>query len=113
MIIPLALLCTEAKAPNLVIVEGGPKGIKRFIKLMVKRIKWHIKGTDKKVDDDQKSESESESDEEDDNNNNTSNNTNNNGSLCQLLWQGCQAKRTFSGFRFQGITNTLLLSLLL
>ena len=95
-------MCTEAKAPNLVIVEGGPKGIKRFIKLMTKRIKWHVKATDKKETDDQESDSESESDDDDNNNNNNSNTPSNNSGLCQLLWQGCQAKRTFSGFRFQG-----------
>jgi len=97
-------MCSEAKAPNLVIVEGGPKGIKRFTKLMLKRIKWNVKATDKKEND----ESESESDDDDDDNNDDDNNKNNNSSmnsssLCQLLWQGTLAKRVFSGFRFQGI----------
>jgi U4/U6 small nuclear ribonucleoprotein PRP3 len=103
-------MCTETKAPNLVIVEGGPKGIKRFIKLMTKRIKWNVKAVDKNDNKNQESESESESDDDDDDNNNNNNtNSANNSSLCQLLWQGCQAKRTFSGFRFQGIKITLIL----
>jgi hypothetical protein len=31
------LLCTEVEGLNLVVVEGGPKGVRRFIRLMLER----------------------------------------------------------------------------
>lgn len=35
--------------PNLVIVEGGPRAIKRFKRLMLRRIDWNSKSKSKKV----------------------------------------------------------------
>jgi U4/U6 small nuclear ribonucleoprotein PRP3 len=34
--------------PNLVLVEGGPRAIKRFKKLMLRRIDWNSKAKTKK-----------------------------------------------------------------
>ena len=35
--------------PNLVIVEGGPRSIKRFKRLMLRRIDWNSKAKSKKL----------------------------------------------------------------
>ena len=40
----LVLLCPSEQR-NLVVVEGGPKGVRKFVKLMKNRIKWSEKGT--------------------------------------------------------------------
>jgi len=34
--------------PNLVIIEGGPRAIKRFKRLMLRRIDWNSKAKHKK-----------------------------------------------------------------
>jgi U4/U6 small nuclear ribonucleoprotein PRP3 len=34
--------------PNLLLVEGGPRAIKRFKKLMLRRIDWNSKAKNKK-----------------------------------------------------------------
>ena len=44
----LALLCPEEKM-NMIVVEGGPKGIKKFIRLMTMRIKWCDASGDKSL----------------------------------------------------------------
>ena len=35
--------------PNLVVVEGGPRAIKKYKKLMLKRINWNEKSKHKKT----------------------------------------------------------------
>eukprot|EP01040_Poterioochromonas_malhamensis_P008368 gene8368-9054_t len=37
----LVLLCPDEKL-NLVVVEGGPKGIRKFVKLLTQRIQWNV-----------------------------------------------------------------------
>ena len=84
----------ECEAPKLacVICEGGPKAIKRYIRLMTVRMKW--KGVDLGGEDDD--------DEEDDNHGDSvdrpkfaPDNT------CELVWTGMATKRFFKGFVFQ------------
>src|SRR3546814_772345 len=53
----IALICHSAKT-TLVVVEGGPKGIKKFAKLMLRRINWNARL-------DQEDEDEEDDDEED------------------------------------------------
>ena len=78
---------------NLVVVEGGPKAIRRYIKLMMRRIKWASTGKDVGDDD-----SDDDSDEDDDDNEGGGNDS---GTKCELLWQGVVHKRAFNGFKFQ------------
>jgi len=74
---------------NVVVVEGGPKGIKKYLHLMKNRIKW--------VPDGMKDGDEEEQEEEDAD-----------GNIirkvykkCCLVWQGTVAKRQFKNFRFE------------
>ncbi|CAM9669403.1 unnamed protein product, partial [Ectocarpus fasciculatus] len=101
------LLCPAAET-NLIVFEGGPKGIKKIIKLMLKRINWDDKddtvhepadeyyagegGIEEPAAKRQRVE-ETESDDGE-----QSSKTAN---QCDLLWQGILAKRTFHAFRFQ------------
>ncbi|ORX64511.1 PRP3-domain-containing protein [Basidiobolus meristosporus CBS 931.73] len=62
---------------NLVIVEGGPKGIKAYKKLMLRRIKW--------------SDASDDEDEVPEKANN----------YCLLVWEGEIKERGFKGFRFR------------
>ena len=85
-----------------VIVEGGPKAIKRYTRLMTIRMKWT--GPDDAIDDD---------DDEDDNQNalngvddhddNVLHVTHkfNPKNVCHAVWQGLSIKRIFHGFIFQ------------
>jgi len=77
---------------NIIIVEGGPKGIKFYTRLVCERIKWN---------------------ENIDNNNNNTNNTNNTNdnnnnsedNYCVQVWQGIVAKRSFQAFLFKKCEN--------
>lgn len=82
----------ECAAPKLacVICEGGPKAIKRFIRLMTVRMKW--KGPEGGQDDFE--------DEEDDGNDEARPKFNPENS-CELVWTGMAVKRFFKGFVFQ------------
>eukprot|EP01098_Paradermamoeba_levis_P000751 TRINITY_DN1087_c0_g1_i1.p1 TRINITY_DN1087_c0_g1~~TRINITY_DN1087_c0_g1_i1.p1 ORF type:complete len:475 (+),score=168.83 TRINITY_DN1087_c0_g1_i1:153-1427(+) len=63
---------------NLVLVEGGPKSIKRFKKLMLQRIKWN----------------EDEDDDDDENQKKKKN-------QCHLVWEGNVMRPSFKGFRME------------
>lgn len=54
--------------PNLVIIEGGKTQVKRYKKLLLRRIKWEL--NKKKKDDQDSSDSEDEDNEEEKQNNN-------------------------------------------
>ncbi|KAH9110354.1 hypothetical protein LEN26_013806 [Aphanomyces euteiches] len=102
------LTVTENVHLNLVVVEGGPKSIKAYIKLMCRRIDWSLKETKPKEgedaadgDDGDKNSVEQESDQEDEEMNGKK-------PKCYLVWQGVVAKRTFSNFRFQECRNAQL-----
>eukprot|EP00455_Lapot_gusevi_P002803 TRINITY_DN11153_c0_g3_i4.p1 TRINITY_DN11153_c0_g3~~TRINITY_DN11153_c0_g3_i4.p1 ORF type:complete len:325 (+),score=82.83 TRINITY_DN11153_c0_g3_i4:40-1014(+) len=70
---------------NVVVVEGGPKAMKKFNRLMLKRIKWED------VKSDAANEEESDEDEDEDSKSNK----------CMLVWQGIAKQRAFQGFRFE------------
>ena len=78
------LICKEEPV-NLVVVEGGKKAIKGYIKLMTKRIDWN--GDLDAIPEEEKEKKREE----------YSNGTN----ACALVWQGMIAKRSFNSFRFQ------------
>merc|ERR1712232_1415798 len=69
---------------NIVVVEGGPRAIKRYKKLMVKRIKW---GEDNKDEDD---------DESDDEENVTAPKLQDH---CMLIWEGVVKTRNFKNWK--------------
>mmetsp|Transcript_4102 Transcript_4102/g.4752 ORF Transcript_4102/g.4752 Transcript_4102/m.4752 type:complete len:586 (-) Transcript_4102:36-1793(-) len=78
-----------------VICEGGPKAIKRYIRLMTVRMKW--KGPD-----DVEAEDEEESDDDDLSNEGTRKIQKfNPDNKCELVWTGMSLKRLFSAFAFQ------------
>ena len=82
----------ESAEPGLacVICEGGPKAIKRLVRLMTVRMKWTGPSEDE----------EESSDDEDENPENTKTPFNPD-NRCDLVWQGMAAKRLFNGFVFQ------------
>ena len=84
---------------NLVVVEGGAKGIKRFVKLMTRRIDW-----DRNADD--ASDGEGGGMDDDDSDNGGGGGAGGKGgkgagNVCALVWQGTVPKKAFNTFRFQ------------
>lgn len=86
----------ECEVPKLacVICEGGPKAIKRYIRLMTVRMKW--KGVDSNLDDDEVEEQDEEGDGAA-----TDRPKFNPENTCELVWTGMATKRFFKGFVFQ------------
>ena len=89
----LALVCRDAAARvNLVAVEGGPRGVRKFGRLMTKRIQWDER--------DDRAEAEGGSmmmgmeDEEDAEGRRVRN-------RCSLVWSGESHTRAFKQFVFQ------------
>jgi U4/U6 small nuclear ribonucleoprotein PRP3 len=77
-------VCVLHGNTNLVVVEGGPKGIQKYKNLMLRRINW----------DDKVSENDNEGDEDGGTNTTTSNE-------CLLVWEGLKPIADFRGFRFR------------
>jgi len=118
----IVVLCPE-DGVNLVYVEGGPKGIRKFVRLMLHRIRWDEVNDETKIDalktgdgngnDDENGDSGSEGDDDNDDDdedkaatggvNGHSTPTEN---RCILLWQGTVAKRIFTGVKFQECRST-------
>jgi U4/U6 small nuclear ribonucleoprotein PRP3 len=94
----LVLLCDEKNVPTVVIVEGGPKAIRKFTKLMLKRIKWNAVNDEMEAEDNESSDEDGDKDVSGGNGNSSEVVGNN---FCHLLWNGVVAKRTFTGFKFQ------------
>ncbi|KAJ3126415.1 U4/U6 small nuclear ribonucleoprotein Prp3 [Nowakowskiella sp. JEL0407] len=70
---------------NMVAVEGGPKGIKKFRKLMLNRINWRIDADGEEDGGDGEDEGEEESGAK--------------GDECLLVWEGEIQRRMFDSFR--------------
>ncbi|CAB1106584.1 unnamed protein product [Ectocarpus sp. CCAP 1310/34] len=83
------VMCTDEANPgmNMVVVEGGPKAVRAYTKLMTRRIRW---GEEEFGEGD----SDSESDEE-------VSKPALSGCMCELVWQGTVQTRSFPAFRFQ------------
>ncbi len=111
------LICKDDSI-NMVLVEGGRKGIKRFNRLMLHRIKWDNKDADKDNDNDYDDNEDDDGDyqEEDEDEDNVNNEqkvkddfdskigqSSGIDNRCDLLWQGFMPKRSFHSFRFQVI----------
>eukprot|EP00904_Undaria_pinnatifida_P000253 jgi/Undpi1/10228/HiC_scaffold_28.g12681.m1 len=73
------VMCTDEANPglNMVVVEGGPKAVRAYVKLMTRRIRWG-------EEDDAEAAKPALS-----------------GSMCELVWQGSVQARSFPAFRFQ------------
>lgn len=70
---------------NIVIVEGGPKGVDKYKKLMLRRINWDekIQSEQQPAEDDTEEEPPTEKNE------------------CVLVWEGTVKEGNFRGFRFR------------
>jgi U4/U6 small nuclear ribonucleoprotein PRP3 len=88
-----ALTCKDG-AWNMVVVEGGPKSIRNYVKLMTKRIKWGGSGEGNDDDDDEGEGGDSDDSEAGDGDGKQA-------ARCELVWSGSLAKKSFSGFRFE------------
>eukprot|EP00814_Leptocylindrus_danicus_P019297 CAMPEP_0116013960 /NCGR_PEP_ID=MMETSP0321-20121206/6016_1 /TAXON_ID=163516 /ORGANISM="Leptocylindrus danicus var. danicus, Strain B650" /LENGTH=581 /DNA_ID=CAMNT_0003483567 /DNA_START=216 /DNA_END=1961 /DNA_ORIENTATION=+ len=86
---------------SLVIVEGGVRGIKKFVRLMTVRTKWIGMGGD--VDDANEISSDEEMEDEEEKVTHKFNPNN----YCELVWQGINPKRLFNGFLFQMCSSTV------
>ncbi|CAI8057146.1 U4/U6 small nuclear ribonucleoprotein Prp3, partial [Geodia barretti] len=77
---------------NIVIVEGGPKGLKKFKKLMMHRIKWdpEKKGEDEDSDSDAETSRRQKS------------------SKCSIVWEGKMEKKCFGDWKVKGIPTEVL-----
>ena len=82
----------ESQNPSMacVICEGGPKAIKRYIRLMTVRMKWT--GPDDEIESDEEEEANEEE---------KATKKFNPENSCELVWEGMVVKRLFNGFVFQ------------
>jgi U4/U6 small nuclear ribonucleoprotein PRP3 len=127
----IVLLCQDPPMGlNLVVGEGGPKGIRKFVRLMTERIRWtdssaagdHFQGNndgDGNDDDDDDEEEEEEEGvgavaEREQGNKYSSSGAvdgsatrDNSDNRCDLLWSGILPKRSFTGFKFQEAKSAL------
>ena len=79
-------VCIVHPQLTLVVVEGGPKGLNRYKKLMLNRIKW-----DESLEDEEDSEGE-----EGGASHGSGKNSDN---FCGLVWEGTQLRRHFDDFK--------------
>ncbi|KAM3567783.1 hypothetical protein VYU27_010079, partial [Nannochloropsis oceanica] len=84
---------------HLVVVEGGPRSIRRFVKLMTRRIKWNAQDASKGGGMEGGEEGE-ESEEEEEEEGGAQGGGEGEGK-CELVWRGVVAKPAFTGFKFQ------------
>jgi U4/U6 small nuclear ribonucleoprotein PRP3 len=93
------LLCPAANF-QLVLVEGGARAIKHYIKLMVRRIKWDKRvGADGDDDEDERDDEGEDGDEDSEDVEGKSGASSS--PKCLLVWRGTVQRRIFHNFRFQ------------
>ena len=104
-----AVLMCESIKDNLVVVEGGLKGIKKFIRLMLHRVNWDVvDAPENPVDfDDEDIDEHNDYDEAENDDNKILAKSSGDVNRCDLLWQGLVPKRYFQGFRFQECRTAL------
>ncbi|EWM24781.1 u4 u6 small nuclear ribonucleoprotein prp3, partial [Nannochloropsis gaditana] len=83
---------------HLVVVEGGPRSVRRFVKLMTRRIKWRAQQEGGGGQEGEGEEEEEEEEEEEDGGEDLGERG---GGICELVWRGVVAKPSFAGFKFQ------------
>jgi U4/U6 small nuclear ribonucleoprotein PRP3 len=87
----IVLVCKDERI-TLVVAEGGPKGVKKFTRLMLHRIAWNEKCVD--IGEEVSKHADVSDDEDQDGATSWTN-------QCNVLWRGVLAKRTYNGFKFQ------------
>ncbi|KAJ5071066.1 u4/u6-associated RNA splicing factor-related [Anaeramoeba ignava] len=108
--------CIFVRDMNLIVVEGGPKNIKFYKNLLLKRIKWKLDVPKKKnPEDDSQSDSDKDdenSDFDSDSDSDTDSETEIDGArptekknFCVLLWEGSAKKPSFKRFAFHSFEN--------
>eukprot|EP00468_Gymnochlora_sp_CCMP2014_P008010 CAMPEP_0167754258 /NCGR_PEP_ID=MMETSP0110_2-20121227/8168_1 /TAXON_ID=629695 /ORGANISM="Gymnochlora sp., Strain CCMP2014" /LENGTH=426 /DNA_ID=CAMNT_0007640113 /DNA_START=333 /DNA_END=1610 /DNA_ORIENTATION=- len=80
-----------SNACTVVVLEGGPKGTKKFKGLMMRRIKWQNPDEVAAPDEEDEDDSDDEYDDEDTVKRKTA----------KLVWEGVQNRRRFLNFRFE------------
>uniref|UniRef100_A0A6U4VCR6 Uncharacterized protein n=1 Tax=Hemiselmis andersenii TaxID=464988 RepID=A0A6U4VCR6_HEMAN len=73
---------------SLLVVEGGPKALAKFHKLVMKRIKWSAQDEDEEEDEDEMKDDEEKGE-----------------NFCRLVWEGKVTKANFGEFRFEAATS--------
>lgn len=107
---PVVILCTEGDC-NLLVVEGGPRGIRKLTRLVLERIKWSEKiqakegkqpelGLEEESVDGDMSDDDDKEEEQEDYSKQMPDNASQS-SYCRLVWRGIIPKRIFTGFKFQ------------
>lgn len=97
------VLCAAERC-NVAVVEGGPKGIQKYTKLMLRRIKWHEMPTEPPAED---ADADADAAEggadggEMDVVADAQGGEAGERPTCHLVWQGQQPKALFSAFKFQ------------
>jgi len=76
----------------IVVVEGGPKGVNKFKRLMDVRIKWRGEGLEESSDEEESDDEEGEG---------ARRSKYNRDNVCRLLWEGGAPQRKFVGFAFK------------
>jgi len=81
----------KSGCPSVIVVEGGPKAIKFYKKLIMRRIKWSVKPAPKRNDDEIKEEKEDNQQQQGD-----EININN---KCRLVWEGLVKDHSFNRWK--------------
>jgi U4/U6 small nuclear ribonucleoprotein PRP3 len=107
------------KNMNLVIVEGGPRAIRKYKKLMLHRIKWNEQAPDgnssnangNAAGDHGGKEEDNEDDEDDEDDEDNSKHSKSLAQItdCALVWEGIVKKPALKGFRFKQCATELLI----
>jgi len=105
--------CIIGPSFSLVVVEGGPKGMKRYKKLMLRRIKWNpdeeetVHGSDEDNDKEKEKEKEKEKPDGktgDENQVDAASKTKN---RCDLIWEGEVLQAAFNDFQMKVLRSEL------
>jgi hypothetical protein len=105
---------------NMVVVEGGKKGIKQYKKLMLRRIKWEqdhasyqederlrlVKEAEANGEDAKMKEEENKEDENDDDDQRDSIRHSKFPMMCKMVWEGIVAEPFFKKFRLEQCTSS-------
>jgi len=94
----LVLECYAGLGACLVVVEGGPKAIQKFHRLMTVRLNWTGPGEESDDDDDEQQNGEDGEDAKPQHKFNPEN-------RCEPVWQGLAVHRLFHGFLFQAVDS--------
>lgn len=85
--------------PNLIIVEGGPRAIKKYKRLMLRRIDWNSKARQRKAETEEDPNAEAPEEEEDKDDEGDDEAKVSKDKKCYLIWEGIQRKKSFEKWR--------------